>query len=104
LIISLTNSSTNFRIRDRFDDWFPFLEDKIHTGDTIEIYTRTKFRTLLGWGKKGDVYLIEKGGNLIFPLSVVREYNSGQAKALLFLALLFWTPFMLYKLKAINPK
>jgi hypothetical protein len=104
LIISLNNSTTNFRIRDKFDDWFPYLEDEIHIGDTIQIYTRTKFQTLLGWGKKGDVYLIEKGDKLLFPTSVVRDYNAGQAKGLLFLALLFWTPFVLYKLKVIKPK
>lgn len=104
LIISLTNSTTNFRIRDKFDDWFPYLEYEIHIGDTIQIYTRTKFQTLLGWGKNGDVYLIEKGDKLLFPTNVMRDYNAGQATGLLFLALLFWAPFLLYKLKVINPK
>lgn len=104
LIISLTNSEINFRIRDKFDDWFPFLENEIHIGDTIQIFTRTKIQTLLGWGERGDVYLIEKGGKLIFPTSIVREYNVGQAKAFLFLALLFWTPYVLYTLNVINPK
>ena len=103
LIISLTNSKTNFRIRDKFDDWFPYLKDEIHIGDTIQIYTRTKFQTILGWGKKDDVYLIEKGGKLLFPSSVVSDYNAGQAKGMLFLALLFWAPFIFYKLKVVNP-
>jgi hypothetical protein len=104
LIISLVSSSDNFRLRDRFEDWFPFLEDKIHIGDTVQIYTRTRFQTLIGWGKRNDIYLIEKGNELIFPGNIVREYNAGQAKALLFFALLFWTPFILYKLKVIEPK
>jgi hypothetical protein len=103
LLISLKNSSDNFRLRDKFGDWFPFLRDSIHIGDTITIYTRTKFQTIIGWGKTNDIYLIEKGNELIFPASIVRDYNAGQAKLLLVLALLFWTPFVLYKLKVIYP-
>ena len=104
LRIVLVNSADKFRLRDSFDDWFPFLENKIHIGDTIQIYTRTRFQSLIGWGRKSDIYLIEKGSELIFPASVVRDYNAGQAKLLLFLALLFWTPYVLYKLKVLNPK
>lgn len=104
LLISLVNSSNSFRLRDKFTDWFSFLQDKIHVGDTIEIYTRTKFQTLIGWGKQNDIYQIEKGNQLIFPISVVTDYNASQARALLFLALLFWSPFIFFKFRVIKPK
>lgn len=104
LKISLENFTDEFSLRDEFEDRFSLLQDKIHMGDTITIYTRTSLQTMIGWGQKNDIYQIEKGSEVLFPASVAADYNANQAKILLLMALLFWTPFVLFRLKVIHPK
>jgi hypothetical protein len=104
LVISLNESSEIFKLRDRLNDWFPLIQEKVHVGDTICIYTRTKMQSLLGWGTKNDIYIIEKNNTDILRAFVMQEYNTSQAIATLFFSLLFWIPYLLFKLKVINPK
>lgn len=102
LIISLDGYSENFKIRDKLSGWFPVIREKIHIGDTINIYTRKKLNFLLGWGNKNDIYVIEKNNTDILRAFVMQEYNTTQAIALFVLSLLFWTPYILCKLKIIK--
>lgn len=104
LKISLAGFSNAFRLRDNFKDWFPYLQDKIKTGDTIEIYTRTKLQSIIGWGKQNDIYQIEENKQVLLPLTFVADYNNRQAIGIMIMAILFWTPFVLYKLRVIQPK
>lgn len=104
LKISLVGFSNDFRLRDNFKDWFDQLQEKIKTGDTIEIYTRNRFQSIIGWGQQSDIYQIEKNNEILLSLNAVADYNRGQATILMFMAILFWTPFVLYKMKVIQPK
>jgi hypothetical protein len=104
LFISLNDFKSDFRLRDALNDWFPLLQDKIHVGDTITVYTRTKLYSKIGWGESNDIYLIEKNNEPILPAFAVADYNSKQGKILLIMALVCWAPFILYKFKIINPK
>jgi len=96
IIISLEHSSKEFRVRDNFKDWFNYLQDKIQSGDTVTIFTRSRFDALISWGKKGDIYKIDKNGTVIFPLSIVKEYNRSQALILGVFALVLWLFFAIY--------
>lgn len=100
IIISLENTSTEFRLRSNFNDWFYRLQEKIQDGDTITVYTRSSFDALLSWGKKGDVYEIDKNDIVLFPLDAVKEYNKNQALALGFFASILWALFIAYKFKS----
>jgi hypothetical protein len=100
IIITLGNSSYEFRVRDNFKDWFNFLHERIHEGDTVTIYTRSTLDALISWGKKGDVYEIDKNGVVLFPLSTVKEYNNNQALILILFASILWLVFIVYKFQA----
>ena|SRR5688572_22226940 len=102
IIISLEHSSKEFRVRDNFKDWLVYLQDKIQSGDSVTIFTRNRFDAFLSWGRKGDIYEIDKNGTVIFPLSIVKEYNRNQAKLLAVFALVFWLPFAVYILRPIR--
>ncbi len=103
LIISLFGYEKTFRVRDNFKDWFPILKEKIQKGDKVKIYTRTKIQTIFGWGRQNDIFLIEKNNEPLLPLSIIADYNSDQATLLALFSLIFWTVFVLYKLKIIKP-
>jgi hypothetical protein len=96
IIISLGHSSKEFRVRDNFKDWFNYLQDKIHGGDTVTLFTRSRFDALISWGKRGDIYEIDKNGAVIFPLSIVKEYNRNQALVLGIFAVVLWLFFSIY--------
>src|SRR5687767_12473004 len=51
LIISLANYHQNFRLRDTYERDYFVLQQEIKVGDTITIYTRHLWQTILGWGK-----------------------------------------------------
>lgn len=99
LEIILAGLQRPFRLRDSFKNLFPNLQKDIIVGDTIEIYTRSEFLSIIGWGEKNDIYLIKKDNKILLPLSVMSDYNGNQAIVLLILAIIFWIPFILYKLK-----
>jgi len=104
LKISLAGFPNDFRLRDNFKDWFQELQDEIKPGDTIEIYTRNKFQSTIGWGQQNDIYQIEKNNKILLPMTVIGDYNRSQSIVILVMAILFWIPFILYKLKIIQPK
>jgi hypothetical protein len=97
--ISLHNSTKLFRLRENFSKYFNKLQSEIEKGDTVTIYTRTKFEALVGWGKQLDIYQIEKKGEILLPLGAVREYNKNQASALAIFSIILWAPFVLYILR-----
>lgn len=99
LIISLENSTEKFRVRDNFNSYFSDIRDKIKKGDTVTILTRTKVESFLCWGKNGDVYQIRKNDSILFPLSVVKEYNKNQATFTAVFAFLLWTIYFVIRLK-----
>lgn len=49
LRIGLKESTQTFGIHDNFKLRFSTLENEIKTGDTISIYSRSQFRTYIGW-------------------------------------------------------
>jgi hypothetical protein len=99
IIISLNNSSKEFRLRDNFKEYFIELQNNMRNGDTATVYTRTKFDALVSWGKEGDIYQIEKNGNVLFPLTVVKAYNSNQALILSLFALVLWMLYAVFRFR-----
>jgi len=97
--ISLRNSSKDFRIRDNFKSYFKGIQDNIQYGDTVTVYTRSKFDALISWGEEGDIYQIEKKGVVLFPLAIVKSYNTRQALVLCVFALVFWTLSVVFRLR-----
>ena len=90
MYIELEKYPHRFRLMDVYDDWFPFVQDKLHTGDTIKVYYRTPFQSFIGFGKRYDAYQVEKGENLVFPFSATKKQDLFSFRMTLFLAAFFF--------------
>jgi len=89
LKIRLDNSDKDFRLIDSFENQFQIIKNKIRVGDRIEIFTRNRILTIIGWGKKDDIYQIEKNGQIIFDLQSMKDSKKGEMKHFLFLGPFF---------------
>jgi len=99
IVISLSNSTREFRVRDNFKEYFDGLQNDVRNGDTVTVYTITKFAAFISWGKKADVYQIEKNGDILFPLAAVKAYNENQGLILSVFAFALWTLYAVFKLR-----
>lgn len=68
----------NFRLKDNFSSEFASIQREIGLGDTITIYTRKKWQTILGMGRQNDIYQIEKNNQILFPIEKMIEYQKDQ--------------------------
>jgi hypothetical protein len=90
MVISLKNYDQQFRIMDVYSRTFSDIENQINIGDTVKIYYRTKLQAFIGFGKRFDIYQLEKNGQVIFPFEATKRQNIFSFKSMLFLAFLFY--------------
>ena len=80
LKIRLDNSEKDFRLIDLFEEQFPIIKNKIQVGDKVAIFTRNRILTIIGFGKKDDIYHIEKNGQVIFDIQSMKQSKIKQIK------------------------
>jgi hypothetical protein len=97
LKIGLKNFSEEFRLSDMYKEDFPDLKQKIKIGDTVTLFTRHKWQTILGWGKQIDIYQIDKGGRTLFDISKVITEKKSQATLFTVFSLILWTWYFIYR-------
>ncbi len=97
LKIILKNHETDFRLPDAYKNDFNDLQDKIEIGDTITLYTRHLWQTILGWGKQLDIYQIDKNGETLFDLSRVIHEKKNQTIILSVLTFMLWLWYLMYR-------
>jgi len=97
LKIGLTNCSEDFRLPDTYKRDFPFLQEKILVGDTITLFTRHQWQTILGWGKQIDIYQIDKDGKTLFDISKVINEKKNQATLFSIFSIILWTWYIIYR-------
>lgn len=97
LKISLSDFNEEFRLPDTYKDDFVDLQQKILIGDTIILYTRHQWQTILGWGKRIDIYHIDKDGHTLFDISKVINEKKSQATLLSFFSFVLWTWYIIYR-------
>ena len=68
----------DFRLKDDFTSQFASIQREIALGDTITIYTRKKWQTILGMGQQDDIYQIEKSNQILFPIEKMIAYQKIQ--------------------------
>jgi len=85
-----------FRLKDNFGWQFTYIENAIHPGDTITVYTRKKWQTLVGMGKQDDIYQIEKNAQILFPIEDMIEYQRSQTVVFAIFALIFTGGYGIY--------
>lgn len=99
LKIGLTNHNEEYRLSDVFKNDFSELEQKILLGDTITIYTRHNWQTILGWGKLIDIYQIEKDGQTLFDISNVIAEKKSQTTIFTIFCIILWPWYFIYRQK-----
>jgi hypothetical protein len=97
LKITITGHKGQFRVMDKFKKEFRFIQSEIKLGDTITIYKRNKWQSVLSWGRRNDVYQIEKKDTLIFSLRTVKEDARELIPWILIGAMTLWVIYFLYK-------
>lgn len=97
LKISLTNHNAEFRLSDTYKYDFDGLQRSILTGDTITLYTRHKWQSILGWGKELDIYHIDKRGQTLFDISKVIAEKKSQAIVFTVFCIILWPWYFIYK-------
>ncbi len=102
LNIALKDNDKVFRLPDTYTNAFSILQKKIILSDTITIYTRNRWQTILGWGMRYDIYQIDKNNETLFSLTNVIEENKTQAKILAIFCIILWTWYIIYRWKRIN--
>ena len=90
MVINLDNFDQQFRLMDVYSTTFPDIENQVNIGDTVKIYYRTKLQAFIGFGKRFDIYQLEKNGEVIFPFEATKGQNIFSFKAMLFLAIFFF--------------
>ena len=85
-----------FRLKDNFAWQFPYIENAIHPGDTITVYTRKKWQVLVGMGQQDDIYQIEKNVQILFPIEDMIEYQRSQTVVFAIFALIFTGGYSIY--------
>lgn len=96
LKIKLENYPEEFRLSDTYKRDFPNLQDQILIGDTITLFTRNKWQTIIGWGKQIDIYQIDKGTQTLFTITKVIAEKKSQAKIFTIFSLLLWPWYFIY--------
>lgn len=104
LIISLIAEKGEYRIMDKFKDYFHKIQEDVLPSDTISLYVRNNWQYLLSWGRGKDVLIIEKKGETIFPISAYRNDAKGLCIFLAFISAFLWIVYYLYKKKIILKK
>lgn len=97
-ISQFKNLFQEFRLLDNFRPKFFGITDEIHQGDTITVYTRTGWQTFLGWGRKNDIYQIEKNNKVLFPIRDMLDHQNGQMIIFTFFLLGSSAIYMAYRL------
>lgn len=97
LKIALADYADEFRLSDTYKDDFTGLQQKISIGDTVTIYTRHKWQSVLGWGKQIDIYQIEKGEQTLFSISKVIEEKKSQLTVFSVFCLVLWPWYFIYR-------
>lgn len=97
LIINLKNYNDEFRLSDTYRNNFTALQQKITIRDTVILYTRNKWQSILSWGKQEDIYQIEKDGQILFELSKVITEKKSQATIMTFFCLILWPWYFIYR-------
>ena len=97
LKIGLTNYNEEFRLSDTYKNDFADLQQKILTGDTITLYTRHKWQSILGWGKQIDIYQIDKDGQTLFDISKVIAEKKSQVTIFTVFCLILWPWYFIYR-------
>ena len=86
MVISLANFDQQLRLMDVYSRTLPYIQQQLNIGDTVKIYYRTKTQAFIGFGKRFDVYQIEKSGQVVFPFKDTQAQNILSFKMMLFLA------------------
>lgn len=102
LIIGLANCSEEFTLSDVYKDNFYELRQRILSGDTITIYTRHKWQSILGWGDAIEIYQIDKGGQTLFHLSNVIAEKKSQAVVFTAFCIILWPWYFIYRQRRIT--
>ena len=97
LKIGLSGYSEEFRLSDAYKNEFPELKNKVVIGDTITLFTRYKWQTILGWGKQIDIYQIDKNRQTLFDISKVIAEKKSQATLFTIFSLILWSWYIIYK-------
>lgn len=97
LKIGLTNYSEEYRLPDTYKTFFPYLQQEIIVGDSITLYTRNRWQTILGWGRQNDIYQIDKSGQTLFDISEVINEKKNQLTLLLVFSLILWIWYVIYR-------
>ncbi len=90
MVIRLDNFDQEFRLMDVYNKNFADIENEINIGDTVKIYYRTQMQAFIGFGKRFDIYQLEKNRQVIFPFEVTKRQNIFTFKSMLFLAVFFY--------------
>jgi hypothetical protein len=96
LKIKLSNYPEKFRVPDIYKIEFSYLQEKISPGDTITLYSRTLWQTILGWGKRNDIYQIDKNGQTVFFLSKVISEKKDQRIIFILFSVILWLWYITY--------
>jgi hypothetical protein len=96
LKIRLNNYPEEFRLSDTYKKDFHALKEQISVGDTIILFTRKKWQTIIGWGKQIDIYQIDKGGKTLFAISKVIAEKKSQATMFTIFSLILWPWYFIY--------
>ncbi|RTL58732.1 MAG: hypothetical protein EKK37_10420 [Sphingobacteriales bacterium] len=90
MVIDLDNFNQEFRLMDIYSKTFNNIEKQINIGDTVKIYYRTKLQAFIGFGKRFDIYQLEKDGQVLFPFDATKSQNKFSFEMMFFLAAFFY--------------
>ena len=99
LKITLSNYDSSFRLMDVFSEDFEHLQRQLSNGDTITLYTRNPLTSYLTWGKRDDIYQIDKGTQTLFSLTTMQNYKKNQMKFVSLFCIACWTIYGFSKFK-----
>ncbi len=88
--IWLNNQPHTFYFWDKHGDNFRQLMTEIKPLDTVTLYHRTSFQTLIGRGSEYNIMKIEKNNTVLYSLDQAVEDYRRTGKGLMWITLLMW--------------
>jgi hypothetical protein len=96
LKIELQGQSGTYRLHDNFKYDFKRIQDNLRVGDNVRLYRRTKFQSIISWGKTNDIFVIEKDNTIIFGLEKMIAFKKEQMDTFAGFSMICWTLYILY--------
>ena len=89
MIIKLDNFNDQFWLNGGYSKTFETIQKQVSLNDIVKVYYRTKTQSFFGFGKRYNIYQLEKNNQIIFSIAETKKASLFSFEIYILQALLF---------------